>query len=85
MHRNETMCELRNGYYDTGFVKWRALICLGDVSKSYSYTEKKLFEKGLYLVQIMLPFMIVLAISLLAFILLDVDTNFIFYSKRFVK
>jgi hypothetical protein len=40
------MCRLRNSYYDTGFVNWRAPIGLEALSNSYSCIEKLTFGNG---------------------------------------
>jgi hypothetical protein len=40
------MCELRNSHYNMVFVKWRALIGLEAVSKSYSCIKKFTFWNG---------------------------------------
>jgi hypothetical protein len=73
--KKQLMCKLRNSHYGMVFIKWRVLIGLEAVSKSYSCIKNgcTVFTTVLYLVEIMYPFMILRVISLLAFICVVID------------
>jgi hypothetical protein len=69
------MCELRNSHYDTGVVKWRALIGLEAVSESYSCMEKLTLKLVCIWLKYSNVFMVLLVISLFAFISMAVDKS----------